>query len=142
MKTPSTPAQKDRKVRLSGRHQQTSQAESKGTRPKDQGGVGHSGSSWSFSHHKRTNQGQESSTSSGPPRPAPVATTTSATLAANTLNQASGGMSGQSGQHKWQPEEQKWVMVKKVRYSFYWSIQIIVCLNPCEGFKNKILYIF
>ena len=93
MNPPSTPAQKDCRVCLSGRHQQTSQggtsvssqAESKGTRPRDQGGVGHSGSSRSSSHHERTNQGQESSTSLGPPRPVPVATATSGALAANTL---------------------------------------------------------
>ena len=75
---PSTPAQSYHQFRLSRRHQQTSQggtsvsslAESKGARPKDQGGVGHQGGSQSSSHHKRTNQGQqESSASLGPPRP-------------------------------------------------------------------------
>ena len=107
----STPAQKDRRVCLSRRDLQmsqggtsvSSQAESKGTRLRDQGGVGHSGSSRSSSHHERTNQGQESSTSLGPPRPAPSATAMSGTLAANTSGQASGGVSGQSGQHNRQP---------------------------------------
>ena len=127
MNPSSTPAQRDCKVRLSGRHQQMSQAESMGTRPRDQGGVGHSGSSRSSSHHERTNQGQESTSSSGFPRPTPAATATSGALAANTLDQASGGMSGQSGQHHRQPEEREWVMVKKVRYSFCWSIEIIIC---------------
>ena len=82
-----------------------SQAESMGTRPRDQGGVGHSGSSQSSSLHGRTNQGQESSTSSGPPRPAPVAATTSKTPAAYAPDQVPGGLSGQSGQHQRQPEE-------------------------------------
>ena len=97
MNPSSTPAQRDCKVCLSGRHQQTSQAESMGTRPRDQGGVGHSGSSWSSSLHGRINQGQDSSTSSGPPRPAPVAATSKA-LAAYAPNQAPGGLSGKSGQ--------------------------------------------
>ena len=143
MNPPSIPTQKDHQVGLSGRHLQTSQggtsvssqAESKGTRPRDQGGVGHSGSSRSSSHHKRTNQGQESSTSLGPPRPAPVATATSGTLAANTSDQASGGMYGQSGHHHRQPEGQEWGMIKKVRYSFCWSIEIIVC--QCVSIPTK-----
>ena len=112
---PSTPAQKDRQVSLSGRRHQSSQAESKGTRPRDQGGVGNSGSNQSSSHHKRMNQGQESSASLGPHRPTPVATATLGALAANTLDQASGGMSGQSGQQHRQPEEQEQVMAQKVR---------------------------
>ena len=100
MNPPSTPAQKDHKVCLSGRHQQMSQAESMGTRSRDTGGVGQSESSQSSSHHQRTDQGQESSASSGPPRPAPSATAISGALVANTLGQVSGGVSGQSGQHK------------------------------------------
>ena len=44
-----------------------------------------------------TNQGQGSSTSSGPPRPKPSVTTTPSTLAANTSGQGSGGDSGHSG---------------------------------------------
>ena len=150
MLPPSTPAQSDLRVCLSGRHQQTSQggtsvssqAESKGTRPKDQGGVGHSGGSQSSSHHERTNQGQGSSASSGPPRPMSSANVTSGTLGANTLGQGSGGVSGQSGQHNQQPEERDWTVVKKVRYSFCWSIEnfrLLVCLNPCKGLSNKIL---
>ena len=114
MNPSSTPAQRDRKVCLSGRHQQTSQAESMGTRPWDQGGVGHSGISLSSSLHGRTNQGQESSTSFGPSRPAPVAATSNA-LAAYALEQVPGGSAGQSAQHSRQPEEQSWVTVKKVR---------------------------
>ena len=96
MLPPSTLAQRDLRVCLSGRHQQTSQegtsvfsqAESKGARPKDQGGVDHSGGSRSSSHHKRTNQGQESSTSSGPPRPTPSAVMTKkwTTLNSNSLH--------------------------------------------------------
>ena len=147
---PSTPAQSYHRFRLSRRHQQTSQggtsvsslAESKGARPKDQRGVRHSGSSQSSSHHERTNQGQGSSASSDPPRPMPSATITSGTLAANTLGQVSGGVSGQSGQHNWQPEERDWTVVNKVRYSFCWSIEnyrLLVCLNPCKGLSNKIL---
>ena len=70
----STPAYKDREVQTAERQQQTSQVKSKGSKTRDQGGVGRSGSSQSSSRHGRTHQGQESSTNSGPPRPAPVAT--------------------------------------------------------------------
>ena len=124
MNPPSTPAQKDRQVRLSGRHLQTSQggtsvssqAESKGTRPRDQGGVGHSGSSQSSSHHGRTHQAQESSTRDGPPRPAPVGTIPDF-LAACVPEPASRGSAGPSGQHDWQSDEQRRAVADKVRYS-------------------------
>ena len=114
-----------------------SQAESKGTKPKDRGGVGHSGGSQSSGHHKRTNQGQKgSSAKSGPPRPTPLATATSGALAATP---------GHSGHTKRQPEEQDRSVDKKVRYLFCWSIEnyrLSVCLNPCEGLSNKILLNF
>ena len=99
-----------------------SQVKSKGSKTRDQGGVGRSGSSQSSSHHGRTHQGQESSTNSGPPRPAPVAANPNA-QAAYAPEQASGGSAGQSGQHFRQPDEQSWVTVKKVRYSFCWGYQ-------------------
>ena len=60
--------------------------------------------------------GQKSSTNYGPPRPAPVAANPNA-QAAYTLDQASGGSAGQSGQHFRQPDEQSGVTAKKVRYS-------------------------
>ena len=113
MNPSSTPAQRDHKVHLSWRQQQTSQSKSLGTRPRDQGGVGHSGSSQSSSHHGRTHQGQESSTNAGPPRPAPVDANPDA-QAAYTPDQASGGSTGQSGQHFRQPEEQTGVTADKV----------------------------
>ena len=69
----STPAHRDWEVQTAESQQQTSQVKSKGSKTQDQGGVGRSGSSQSSSHHRRTHQGQESSTNSGPPRPAPVA---------------------------------------------------------------------
>ena len=110
---PSTLVQGYLRDCLSGRHRQmsqggssaSSQAKSKGARPKDQGGVGHSGGNQSSSHHKRTNQGQGSSSSSGSPRPTPSATVTSGALAANTSGQGSGGATGHSGQGKRQPGE-------------------------------------
>ena len=120
MNTSRTPAQKDHKVLVAGRHQQASQAKSMNTSPPDQRGVGHSGSSRSLSLHGRTNQDQESSTSSGPPMPASVAATSNA-LAAHAPEQVPGGSGGHSGQHSWQPEEQSWVAVKKVRYFFCWG---------------------
>ena len=90
-----------------------SQAESLGTKPRDQGGVRHFGSSRSSSLHGRINQGQDSSTSSGPPRPAPVATTSNVPAAhVYALEQVPGGSDGQSGQQLRQPEEQSWVVVK------------------------------
>ena len=110
---PSKPGQGDLRDRLSRGHWQmsqggskaSSQAESKGAKPKDRGGVGRSGGSQSSSHHKRTNQGhQQSSSKSGPPRPASSATATSGTLAA-TSGKACGGASGHSGNSKRQPEE-------------------------------------
>ena len=74
-----------------------SQAESKGTKPKDWGGVGHSGGSQSSGRHKMTHQGQKGSSSKpGPSRPAPSATATSDALAATF---------GHSGHSKRQPEE-------------------------------------
>ena len=146
---PSKPCQGDLWDRLSrGHNRQTSQggskassqAESKGTKPKVRGGVGLSGGSQSSSHHKRTNQGhQQSSSKLGPPRPAPSATVTSGTLAATS---GSGGASGHSGQSKRQPKERDKSEDQKVRYLFCWSIEnyrLSVCLIPCEGLCNKIL---
>ena len=108
-----------------------SRAQSRGTNPRDQGGVGHSGGSQSSSHHKRTNQGHNrSSPGSGPPRPAPSATVTSGALAASDP--------GHSGQGKQQPEEWDRSVTNKVRYFYCCSIKILHlsdCLNPCEG-KN------
>ena len=43
-----------------------SQAKSKGSKTRDQGGMGHSGSSQSSDHHGGIHQGQELSTNSGP----------------------------------------------------------------------------
>ena len=122
MLPPSTPVQGDLQDHLSGRHWQMSQgessasslAESKGARPKDQERVGHSGGSQSSSHHKRTNQGQGSSASSGPPRPKPSATVMSGALPNNTLGEGSGGTSGHSGQSKRQLEEWDRYVFKKV----------------------------
>ena len=71
----STPAHKDCEVQTAERHQQTSQAKSKGSKTRDQGGIGCSGSSQSSSCHGGTHQGQEFSTNSGRPRPAPLAAT-------------------------------------------------------------------
>ena len=71
----STPAHKDCEVQTAERHQQTSQAKSKGSKTRDQGGIGCSGSSQSSSCHRGTHQGQEFSTNSGRPRPAPLAAT-------------------------------------------------------------------
>ena len=119
-------AQGDLRDCLAGRQLQMSWAQSRGTNPWDQGGVGHSGGSQSSSHHKRTNQGHNrSSPSSGPPRPAPSATTTSGALAAS--------VSGHSGQGKRQPEERDRSVTKKVRYLYCWSIEnshLSACLNP------------
>ena len=110
-----------------------SQAESKGTKPKDRG-VGCSGGSQSSGHHKRTNQGQKGSSSkSGPPRLAPLATVTSGALAATP---------GHSGHTKRKPEEPDRSADNKVRNLFCWSIEnycLSMCLNPCEGLSNKIL---
>ena len=95
---PSTPAQGDLLDRLVWRQQQTSRAQSRGTNPRDQGGVGHSGGSQSFSHYKRTNQGHyKSSPGLGPSRPAPSVIVISGALAALDP--------GHSGQGKQQPEE-------------------------------------
>ena len=77
--------------------------------------------------------------------PYPSATVTSGTLAANTLDQGSGGVSGQSGQHNQQPEEWDWTMDKKVRYFICWIIEnhhLSEYLNPYEGLSNKILLNF
>ena len=132
---PSTPVQGDLWDRLStGRQQQTSRAQSRGTNPRDQGGVGHSGGSQSSSLHKRTtNQGlHKSSSGLGPPRPAPSATTTSGALAALGP--------GHSGQGKRQPEEQDRSVSNKVRYLYCCSIKIYhlsVCLIPCKGLSNE-----
>ena len=132
MLPPSTPAQGDLRDHLVGRHWQTAQAESKGTKPKDKGGVGHSGGSQSSGHHKRTNQGQKgSSAKSGPSRPTPSANTTSSALAAT---------SGHSGHSKRQPGDRDRSVDDKVRYLFCWSIEnccLSVCLNPCKGLSNK-----
>ena len=131
---PSTPVQGDLRDRLStGRQQQTSRAQSRGSNPRDQGGVGHSGGSQSSSHHRRTTiQGpSKSSSSSGPPRPAPSATVMSGALAASGP--------GHSGQGKRQPEERD-RSVSKVRYLYCCSIKIYclsVCLIPCKGLSNK-----
>ena len=134
MLPPSTLAPVDLQDHIVGRHRQTAQAESKGTKPKDKGGVGHSGGSQSSGHHKRTNQGQKgSSAKSGPSRPTPLATTTSGTLAAT------------SGHSKRQPGDWHRSMDNKVRYLFCWSIEnyrLSTCLNPCEGLSNKILLNF
>ena len=101
-----------------------SRAESRGTNPRDQGGVGHSGGNQSSSHHKRTNQGHKGSSASlGPPRPAPSATTTSGALAATS-------------QGKRQPEERDRSVTKKVRYLFFWSIENYRLANvsiPAKG---------
>ena len=99
-------------------------------------------SNHSSSHHRGTNQGQESSSSLVPPRPPPSAIVTSGTLAANSLGQGSGGATGQSGQGKRQPGEQDRAGDRKVRYSFYCSIEnfgLCVCLNPCKGYSEEIL---
>ena len=123
-----------------GVHSASSQAKSKVTRTKDQGGVGCTGGNQSSSHHKRTDQGQESFSSSGPLRPPPSATVTSGTLAANSSGQGSGGATGQSGQGKRQPGERDRSVDKKVRYFFCWSIEnwcLHVCLNPCDGFSDE-----
>ena len=117
MNPSSTPAHKDHEVQTAERHQQTSQAKSKGTKTQDQEGVGCSGSSQSSGLHGRTYLGQESSNSFGTPRPAPVAASPNAETA-YAPEQVPGGSAGQSGQHFRQPEEQSWVMVKNVRYSF------------------------
>ena len=129
---PSTPTQGDLQDHLVGRQQQTSRAQSRGTNPWDQGGVGHSGGSQSSSHHKRTNQGlYRSSPSSGPSRPAP-STTTSNALAAT--------VAGHSGQNKRQSEERDRSVTKQVRYYYCCSIEISHlsdCLNPSEGLSNE-----
>ena len=128
---PSTPTQGDLQDCLVGRQQQMSRAQSRGTNPWNEGGVGHSGGGQSSSHHKRTNQGHSrSSPFSGPPRPAPSATITSGALAA----------SGHSGQNKWQPEEWDRSVTNQVRYHYCCSIKILRlsnCLNPCKGLSNK-----
>merc|ERR1712082_539238 len=98
------------------------QAKSQSPSTQDWDGVGQSESYQSSGHHGRTHQGQESSTKSGPPRPAPVAVTPTA-QAAQAPEQVSGGSAGQSGQHFRQLDEQSWVTVKKVRYSFCWGYQ-------------------
>ena len=129
---PSTPTQGDLQDHLVGRQQQTSWAQSRGTNPQDEGGVGHSGGSQSSNHHKRTNQGQNrSSPGLASSRPAPSATTTSDALAATS-------------QGKRQPEERDRSVTKKVRYLFCWSIEnlcLSTCLNPCKGLSNQILQI-
>ena len=140
---PSKPGQGDLQDRLSRGHnwqmsqggsKASSQAKSKGTKPKDRGGVGWSGGSLSSSHHKRTNQGhQQSSSKLGPPRPAPSATVTSGALVATS---GCGGASGHSCQSKRQPKERDESEDQKVRYLFCWSIEnyhLSVCLIPCEG---------
>ena len=135
---PSTPTQGDLWDRLVGRQQQTSQAQSRGTNPQDQGGVGHSGGGQSSSHHKRTNQGQnKSSPGLGPTRPVPSTINTFGALAATGP--------GHSGQGKRQPEERDRSVTKKVRYLYCWSIKnfcLSTCLNPCKGLSNKILHFF
>ena len=75
-----------------------------------------------YCHHKRTNQGQGSSSGLGPLRPPPSATVTSGALAANSSGQGSGCAKGQSGQGKRQPGEQDQFADNKVRYFFCWSI--------------------
>ena len=101
----SNPARRDQKVQTTEKFHQTAQAKSQGTSTQDQGGVGQSGSSQSSGHHRRTHQGQESSTKSGPPRPAPVAVTPTA-QAAQAPEQVFGGSASQPGQLFRLPDEQ------------------------------------
>ena len=96
MLPPSIPGQGDLWDHLCGRQWQTSQggssassqAESKVTKTKYQGGMGRTGGNQSSSHHKRTNQGQESSSSLGSLRPPPhsTATTLSTTSKQSRVN--------------------------------------------------------
>ena len=116
MNPSSSSASMDHEVQTAERQQQTSRFKPKGYKSCDQGGVGHSGSSQSSSHHRRTHQGQVSSTNAGPPKPVPVDTNPDI-QAAYAPDQASGGSAGQSGQHFRQPDEQTRVVTKEVRYS-------------------------
>ena len=65
MNPSSSSASMDHEVQTAERQQQTSRFKPKGYKSCDQGGVGHSGSSQSSSHHRRTHQGQVSSTNVG-----------------------------------------------------------------------------
>ena len=119
--SPSSLAQEDHREHLAGISRQASQegnspskAMSRGTHPKDQGGVGCQGGSQASKPHERMIQAHLPSPRDGPPRPPPSSTAMSGSLAANTLAHGSRGATDHSGQPKRQPEDRDRSVDKKV----------------------------
>ena len=153
MPPPSSPAQVDLRDCLVGRSRQASQggsqspseAVSKGTRPKDQGGAGRQGGSQASKPHERMIQAHLPSPRDGPPRHALTSNIMSGTLTANSSGHGSRGPSGPSGHSKWQPEERDKSVDKKVNTFTVGLLRIYHLssgLDSLYKIYNKIFYIF
>ena len=100
----STPDFMDPWSKQTVRPPQTAHAQFSSMETQDQGGVGQYGNSQFPSLHRRTHQGQESSTLLGPPRPAPTAATPTV-QPTHSLEQASKTPANHGDQQFWQQDD-------------------------------------